>query len=49
MKGGLQLDLLHVILTLILVGLGVWVADQLPIDDTFKKIIHVVAIVCVVV
>ena len=39
------LRMITILVVLILLGLVVWVANQLPIDPTFKRIIYVVAVV----
>jgi hypothetical protein len=40
--------MISVIVTLVILGLLLWVVDQLPIDGTIKRIIHVVVIVAAV-
>jgi len=37
--------LLSLVVTLIVVGLLLWAVEQLPLDATIKRLIHVVAIV----
>ena len=41
--------LIYLVIRLILIGLLLWVVDQIPIDATIKRVIHVVIIVCVVI
>lgn len=43
------MDLITVIIALILVGAAVYIANVLPIDNTFKTIIKVVAVVALVI
>jgi hypothetical protein len=40
--------MIDIIVALIVLGLILWVVDQIPIDATIKRIIHVVAIVVAV-
>lgn len=40
--------LVQLVISLVIIGLVLWVVGQLPIDDTIKRIINVVVIVCVV-
>lgn len=40
--------LITIVIALIILGLLLWVVDQLPIDATIKRIIHVVMIVVAV-
>ncbi len=40
--------LLQIIVALIIVGLLLWVVEQIPMDATIARIIRVVVIVCVV-
>lgn len=39
------MDIVTVVIVLILAGVGVYIADLLPIDGTFKTILKVVVIV----
>lgn len=39
--------LLYILVVLVIVGLGLWVLDQIPIDATIKRIIRVIVIVLV--
>lgn len=41
--------IITLIITLIIAGLLLWVIDQLPLDATIKRIIHVVVIVAVII
>lgn len=43
------MSIISVLIALIVVGAIVYIADLLPIDGTFKRIIQVVAIVAVVI
>lgn len=40
--------LLSIVVALVIVGLILWVVEQIPVDPTIAKIIRVVVIVCVV-
>lgn len=40
--------LIQIIVALVLLGLALWVVDQIPIDATVKRIIHVIVIVVAV-
>lgn len=40
--------LIQIIVALVLLGLALWVIDQVPIDATVKRIIHVIVIVVAV-
>lgn len=40
--------MLTIILTLVVIGLILWGLDQIPMDGTVKRIIHVVVIILVV-
>jgi hypothetical protein len=40
--------LISIVVTLIVLGLLLWVVDQIPMDATIKRIIHVAVIVVVV-
>jgi hypothetical protein len=40
--------MIDVIVALVILGLILWVVDQIPIDATIKRIIHVIAIVIAV-
>ena len=40
--------MIGLLVSLILIGLLLWVVDQLPIDGTIKRVIHIVVIVLVV-
>lgn len=40
--------MLTIILTLVVIGLILWGLDQIPMDATIKRIIHVVVIILVV-
>lgn len=39
--------LIQVIITLVIVGLILWVVSQIPMDPTIARIIRVIVIVCV--
>jgi hypothetical protein len=41
--------LLSIILTLVIIGLVLWVVQQLPIDASIKNIIRIIVIVVVVI
>jgi uncharacterized membrane protein YwzB len=43
-----MISLIGIIVTLIVVGLLLWAAEQIPMDATIKKIIQVVVIVVVI-
>ena len=44
------MPLLTVVLTLLVIGVCVWLFDTyIPLDATIKRIIHVVIIICIVV
>jgi len=40
--------MIEILVALVILGLILWVVDQLPLDATIKRIIHVVAIVVAV-
>lgn len=42
------MSLISLIVTLIIIGLLLWLVSQLPIDATIQRIIHIVVIVCVI-
>ena len=43
------MPLLTIVLTLIVVGVLLWLLEQyIPMDPTLKRIIHIVVIICVV-
>lgn len=42
------MPILTFIVYLVVIGLLLWLVDQLPIDGTIKRIIHVVIIVLVI-
>ena len=42
------MPLFYIVVVLILVGLALWVIDQIPIDGAIKRIIRVVVIVVVI-
>ena len=42
------MSLVSLVVTLIIVGVLLWLVNYLPIDEKIKKIINVVVIVCVV-
>lgn len=42
------MPLITLIIYLIIVGLLLWLVDQLPIDGTIKRIIHILIIVIVI-
>lgn len=39
------MPMISILVALIIVGLLLWVVNQLPLDPTIKRIIHVIAIV----
>ncbi len=42
------MSLISIIITLVVLGLILWLVTLLPIDATIQRIIHIVAIICVV-
>lgn len=40
--------MIHLIVVLIVLGLLLWLADQLPIDGLFKTIIRMLVILCAI-
>jgi hypothetical protein len=41
--------LFSILISLIIIGLVLWLVNFLPVDATFKQVIRVVVIVCVVI
>lgn len=43
----MPLGLINILVALVIVGLVLWAVEQIPMDDTIKRIIRVVVIVVV--